>query len=366
MSQSNVRETLRAVESAVDVPPMDEAAVRRLGRAQRRRRGVGRAAVGLGAAGVVAAGLAVGMNGSRDTEQATPADSPSADATPLLQAPAFVLQGQSLAWVRQDGSSQALGVRAESILGWTEDAVYAIDLDSRVTAFEVITDGDDTQIKQLASPVRDPVQWAEVSSDGRYLSWIDLKNRAHWYDLGDDKQLGRPVDVGAGGQLLAVAENGMLLTQGDRVVVHDGEGVVMRLPGVRASTVRAGDLSRNAAAVDDGTRTRLFYYGLASPQGEPYLAATLTGNGAMGIWGERLAAVDPSQGDRSMLEAWDGERLEVTGLEDVDVESLRWSGTSSDLLVNGGSRDGVTHLYRCSLEMRCERLPIEGDVSLGL
>ena len=76
MTQTDVRETLVAVEAAVDVPPMDEAAVRRLGRAERRRRGLVRGAVAVGAAGVVAAGVAFGMTGWGGTDEASPADSP--------------------------------------------------------------------------------------------------------------------------------------------------------------------------------------------------------------------------------------------------------------------------------------------------
>ena len=68
----------------------------------------------------------------------------------------------------------------------------------------------------------------------------------------------------------------------------------------------------------------------------------------------------PEPADRAGVEVWDGGTLTpVTGLDDVIPTAVRWADETT-LLVTG--RDS---LYACNIDLRCEQLPVEGDVGLN-
>jgi hypothetical protein len=362
MSTTEIREALTEVRDAVDVPVVDRLAFERRVRAQRRRRTAGRVlVVGTVAAGVaVAAAVSGGVGGPDRGRDSGPAHESTA-AGGLGETVFFVLDGE-LSALDPSGRVHDLGVRAEAVVGFTSERVYAVDRDSHLVVRTVSYDDEETRratFGRAASPVSGAVQTAALSGDGRYLAWTDLDDVSHRYDLKADREdltvSGGPstsvVDVGADGLLLSEDGELNLRTAGSVIpipVQGDGYGVASQVAFGRVLVNDRDDRSR-LYDVSDGHAARL--------------VATVTGFGTLGPYAERVASIVTDSSDASRLEVWDGgDGLSLTGLG-ATPDQLRWADEST--LLVAAHRGGESSLYACDIDLACQRLPVDGEVDLN-
>ena len=131
MTTTEIREALLAVEQAVDVPPADQVAFQAASGPSARRT-AGRVLVAAAAAAaVVTAGIA-GNAVLGDPESTPIANTPGETATSVPRTVFFTLDNRLTALDPQ-GVVHDLGQYSEGIIGWTEDRLYALDDDSRIT-----------------------------------------------------------------------------------------------------------------------------------------------------------------------------------------------------------------------------------------
>jgi hypothetical protein len=167
----------------------------------------------------------------------------------------------------------------------------------------------------------------------------------------------RTFPAGPDTYVAAVGADGVLLSEDGGLVLRSGQRAV-DVPTVDDGNGWAAQVADGLVLVPDRDgRSRLYDV----TEGEARLTETLDGFGVLGPFGERVALVPSDPDSGAELEVWDGGGLRpVTGL-DATVDSAGWADETT-LLVSGhtGSR-GV--LYSCDIDLRCGRLPVDGEVS---
>jgi hypothetical protein len=362
MTTTEIRHARPEVRDAGEVPPVDALAFRRRVRSERRRRSAARVVAAGTAAAAVAAVVSlasgVGPGAGRSVDPA-PADRPSATGT-VDETVFFVLDGRLTA-LDPTGRVHDLGVRAEGVVGFTSERVFAVDDRSHLVVRTVSYDegSGGATFGREESPVPGAVQTATLSGDGRYLGWTGTDDVSHRYDLKagrEDLTLpGTPltgvVGVSADG-LLLYTPDGLELDDGTSSlsvpVSADGEGA--------ASQVSAGQVLVNGR---DG-RSRL--YDLTGGSARP--VDTLAGFGVLGPYAERIAVLVLQPADRTRLEVWDGgTSTPVSGLGDEIPDQARWADETTLLVAAHDGQRG--DLFACDIELACRRLPVDGEVNLN-
>jgi hypothetical protein len=243
-----------------------------------------------------------------------------------------------------------LGQVSEGVIGWTADHVYALDDESHVTVRRA-----EPPFAAAASPVPGPVQSVALSGDGRYLAWLDLDDQVHRYDLDAGRE-----DV----TFAATADSYVAGVSADGVLVASRSGLSLRVAAGGVAVPLEGDgggwasdVAGDLVTVDESPeRSRLYDLSSASAR----LVETFGGSAALGPYAERVAVIAPEPRDRAWVEVWDGGTLTpVTGLGDVVPTAVRWADETT-LLVQGGRG-----LYACDIDLRCGRLPVDGEPDLG-
>jgi hypothetical protein len=284
-----------------------------------------------------------------------PRSAPLAEAPGEVQAASvpdtvFFTLDNELTALDPRGVVHDLGQVSEGVIGWTTDHVYALDDESHVTVRRA-----DPPFAAAESPVSGPVQSVALSGDGRYLAWLDLDNQVHRYDLDAGRE-----DV----TFAATADTYVAGVSADGVLVASRSGLSLRvaaggvaIPLEGGSNGWASDVAGDLVTVEENPEgSRL--YDLSS--GSARLVDTFAGSATLGPYAERVAVIVPEERDRARVEVWDGGTLmPVTGLGDVVPTAARWADETT-LLVQG-----LRGLYACDIDLRCGRLPVDGEPYLG-
>ena len=350
MTTNEIREALVAIERSVDVPPVDRVAFQARVRAARRRRTTGRALVAVGAAAAVVTAGVVG-NAVVDEPQSAPlAEAPGEVTAGSVPDTVFFTVDHRLTALDPRGVVHDLGQVSEGVIGWTTDHVYALDDESHVTVRRA-----DPPFAAAASPVPGPVQSVALSGDGRYLAWHDLDNQVHRYDL-DAGREDVTFAATADSYVAGVSEGGVLVASRSGLSLRVAAGGVA-VPLEGDSDGWASDVAGRLVTVDESPeQSRL--YDLSSVSAR--LVETFAGSAALGPRAERVALIVPESRDRARVEVWDGGTLmPATGLGDVVPTAVRWADETT-LLVQGGRG-----LYSCDIDLRCGKLPVDGEPDLG-
>ncbi len=349
MTTTEIRDALRAVEQAVDVPPVDRVDFQARVRAERRRRTAGRALIGVAAAAALVAGGVTARAVLDDPDRTPVADVP-VQPDEVLTETVFLVLDHRLTALDPDGTQHDLGQPGEAVVGTTSELLVAVDDESRVVMRRT-----EPPFREVASPVAGAVQSVALSGDGRYLAWLDLDDEVHRYDLVADRE-DVTFDVGTDGYVAAVGERGVLAFTDGALVLRDANGSIP-IPVQNDGFSYSSDLARDLVTVNDGDgRSQL--YDVSS--GTARLVETFEGEAAIGPFAERVAVIVPEARDRARVEVWDGgTRLPVTGLGDVIPTFVRWAGETT-LLVDGEQAG----LFACDIDLRCARLPVSGDVRI--
>jgi hypothetical protein len=287
-----------------------------------------------------------------------PVDRPP--ATGAVGEAVFVVRDGRLTALDPAGQVHDLRVRAEGVVGFTSERVYAVDDESHVVVRSVSyrDGGGRASFGREESPVPGPVQTAALSGEGRYLAWTDNDDVSHRYDLKADREdLTIPGDPLT--SVVDVSADGLLLQTSEGLVLRDaGSEVAVPVPAGGAGA--AAQLAAGHVLVPgrDG-RSRL--YDLGGGVARP--VDSLAGFGVLGPYAERVGVLVPEPADRARLEVWDGATgRPVTGLGDEIPDQVRWADETT-LLVT--AHDGQrADLFACDIELACRRLPVDGDVSL--
>ena len=350
MSTTEIREALLAIERAVEAPPVDHVAFQARVRAERRRRNAGRALVGVAAAAAV---VTAGMAGNAvfgDPSNTPIANTPAETATSVSRTVFFTLDNRLTALDPQ-GVVHDLQQYSEGVIGWTEDRIYALDDDSQIRVrraeppFDIVP----------GAPTPDPVQSVALSGDGRYVAWLGLDGMMHRYDLEADRE-DLEFSVAQDSFVAGVSADGVLVASRSGISLRDAAGGVA-IPVQGDLDGWASDVAGDLVVVNESLdRSRL--YDLS--EGSAQLVETFPGSAVLGPYAERVAVIVPESADRARVEVWDGGTLmPVSGLDGVIPTAVRWADETT-LLVTG--RDA---LYACDIELKCGRLPVDGDVGLN-
>jgi hypothetical protein len=357
MTSTEIRDALTEVRDAVEVPAVDEVAFRARVRAERRRYRGGRAlAAGAAVVALVAGGVGVGqlagLQGSRD---AAPASGSTPEAGAVSETVWFVRDGRLTA-LDPSGRVHDLGVRAEGVVGYTTERVYAVDAESRIVVFGREHDheglGQDSAYPREDSPVPGAVQSVALSGDGRYLAWMDLQDTVTVYDLKAERVDFR-VDVPRTSYVAAVGAEGVLVSENVDLVLHTATGEIA------VPTQEAGD---SWGAQVAGGRVLV-----AGPAGESSvydvrtgvaqrIAVVRGGSAALAPGGLAAATIESAPDDSAVVNLWDGGVVRpLRGLEGVP-EQVRFADETT-LLVQ--TRGGSSDLWACSTDERaCGALPV--------
>jgi len=360
MTTTEIRDALAAVQHAVDVPPVDQVAFRARVRTERRRRTAGRSLVGAAAAAAVVAAGVTGnaVLGDPDRSPATgPADEPQ--EAPDLSGTVYFTVDNRLVALDPDGTLHESGLRSEGVIGWTGQRVYAVDMESGVVVYRVRNADGALTFTREESPVSGPVQRVEMSGDRRYLAWLDNGNVVHRYDLKAGQE-DVTIPVSANTLVSGVAAEGVLLSEDGALSVRDDDSSIA-IPVRGPADSFASDIAFGLVLVNDqDARARLY----SVREGSAQPVTELAGAGVLGPFGERVATIVEDPADRAHVEMWDGVPMgPVTGLDGVFPVELRWAGEST-LLVSG-YRGGGPVVYACDIDLRCQQLPVDGDVRLS-
>jgi hypothetical protein len=350
MTTTEIREALVAIEQSVEVPPVDQAAFQARVQAERRRRTTGRALIGVAAAAAVVTAGVVGNTVLDEPQSAPLADAPGEVAVASVPDTVFFTLDDELTALDPHGEVHDLGQVSEGVIGWTADHVYALDDESHVTVRRA-----EPPFAAAASPVPGPVQSVALSGDGRYLAWLDLDDQVHRYDL-DAGREDVTFAATAGSYVAGVSADGVLVASRSGLSLRVAAGGVA-VPLEGDGDGWASDVAGDLVTVDESPeRSRL--YDLSSVSAR--LVETFGGSAALGPNAERVAVIVPEPRDRARVEVWDGGTLmPVTGLGDVVPTAVRWADETT-LLVQA-----VRGLYACDVDLRCGRLPVDGEPDLG-
>lgn len=362
MTGTDVREALRAVADTTDAPAPDQLAFQRLVRQERRRRTGGRLLVGVAAAAVVAVGAtALGtLPGDRPTQVAVAPRTVDASG---LDVPAHLVVDGRLVAVDPQGERHDLGV-AEDVVGWTSEEVYYVDTESVLIrrALDTSDEGPGGWTWGEPEEVVGPVQSARLSADGRWLGWIDLRERLHAVDLkagADAAPVQQPgntvlVDLAQGTGAPLVSQDGdlVLLTAAGEVVVPteaDGYGLV---------ATASRDL---VAVVDRDDTTRL--YDISSGAAE--LVDSVPGAGVLSPYGDALVSVELSRDDVASAVLWPGDGEPAVLPVPGSPQMAGWADDDTVLVSTAEDGRDVVHACDVAEPSRCHVL-VESDGSVRL
>lgn len=350
MTTTEIREALSAIEQTVDVPPVDQVAFQARVRSERRRRTAGRTLVAAAAAAAVVTAGVVGSSVLDGPERVPTAETPGEVKVGSVPDTVFFTVDNRLAALDPRGVTHDLGQVSEGVIGWTADSVFALDEESHVTVRRA-----EPPFAEVASPVPGAVESVALSGDGRYLAWLDLDNQVHRHDL----EAGREdltFAAAPDSYIAGVSADGVLVAGRSGLSLRDAAGGVA-IPLEGGADGWASDTARDLVTVDESwERSRL--YDLS--EGSAELVETFDGSAALGPYAERVAVIVPEAGDRARVEVWDGGTLmPTTGLGDIVPTAVRWADETT-LLVQGGRG-----LYACDIELRCGKLPVDGEPDIG-
>lgn len=348
MTTTEIRDALRAVQHAVDVPAPDQVAFQAEVRAARRRRTTGRALVGAAAVGA----LVVGGLGVRaivaDPDEPRLADTPGGewDWTQTLM---FVEHDGRLAALGGDGSLHDLGPRVDQLLGAPGSWMYVID-DGELDVRWAVPPYDD-----LESPVEGPVRSAALSRDGDFLAWLDPDGRVHRYDVQAERE-DLAFEVGPGSEVVDVSSAGVLVADDGTLTVHGGNGNV-DVPVSNDRFTLDAQLAGDQLLLNDSDGEAVLY---DVSGGVARVVDTLRGPGELSPFFERVALVRPHG-----VDVWASGRLSsATGLANVTPTAVRWA-LETRLVVAGYDASDATVLYSCDVDLACTQLPVDGPVSFA-
>lgn len=294
MTGTDLREALHAIADTTDVPPRDQLAFQRLVRRERRTRLGVRAAV-VGAAAALLVGATAVVPFLRDAEVAGLA--PAVPSPPVgavnLETPVYFVADGALTAIDPQGRVHDLGVRAEEVIGYTSEFVYAVGDDSHVLRFDATTSREGPggwRFERVDAGVRGPVQSAQLSADGRWLGWVDLEERLHTIDL-KAGTTADPVQLRGSGYLVDLAQGT------GTPLVTDDRGLVLLRPG-RPQVVGGGDTwsataSRDRLAVPRGASTVVY----DTADGVVHAFDEVPGVGRLSPYGDLIASVSTDDGD---------------------------------------------------------------------
>jgi hypothetical protein len=361
MSPTDLHTALIDVHDAVDVPPLDRVGVQVRARAHRRRRTAGRAAVGVAAA-LVVGGVAWAVPGGGAPDRATPAPSSEKGRLrePVLAEPVWFVQDDRLTSLDPTGDVQHYAADVDTVVGWTDDRVYAIASGTRrLVVGETTWDAGRGELSfAFGDPPTDKaVGSAALSGDGRFLAWT-VADYLTFIDMEADTTTS--TQVRAGTVVEGVSAAGVLLAS---------PGAMDLFLDARYRSIPAPDGEPAVAALaqdhvlvrwpDGGSRL----YDLAS--GEVVPVATYPGPTALGPYAERVAVLTGDPVDLRVLEIGpDGGGVRVTGLDGIVLDEVRWAD-ETHLLVRGHDAADLPGLWGCDIDMTCRQLAVDGELSLG-
>ena len=358
---TRISEALRAVADATAAPDQDRLEFQRLVRAERRRRLAGRSGIAVAAAAVVAAVVASVLpfvhHGDDD---AVPAGT---TGRIHLQRPVFVVVDGYLNVVDPNGDVHDVGEPAEDVLGSTASGAYVVGGDSQVLHYEA-RPGGSWRFGRAPGSTVDVVQSAQLSADGRYLGWVDLRDRVHVRDLATGTNAD-PVRARGSGYLADLASRtGTALVVDDRgLVLHRLSGAQVVLTGDSWDATVAGD----RVAVPAPSRTSSTIYRVL-PDNDVTPLFDVPGSGRLSPLGDLVASVSDDDGDASStvwltLPGNDPRRLSVDGRP----EAVGWADDDTVLVTT--RVDGHAALYGCEATDptgTCAPLGLTGDqIDLG-
>jgi hypothetical protein len=346
MTTVEIRAALTEVRDAVEVPPVDEVAFRARVRAERRRQRGGRVLVAAAAAVVLAAG-AVGVGrlaGAHVNRDVPPASGSPAETARVSETVWFVRDGR-LVSLDPSGRVHDLRLRAEGVLGYTSERVYAVDAESRVVVLGRDRDRED-------SPVPGAVQSAALSGDGRYLAWLDLRDTVTVYDLKAEQEAFH-VDAPHSGYVAAVGADGVLVAADRGLVLHTAAGEVM-VPTDDGGDPWGAQLAGGRVLVAGPAGESSVYDVRAGAARQ--IAVLDGGSGALAPDGATAATIDTAPDDSAVVNVWDGQDAEpLRGLDGVP-EQVRFADEGTLLVQTSG---GSAALWACSTSDRtCGALPV--------
>ena len=280
---TRISEALRAVADATAAPDQDRLEFQRLVRAERRRRLAGRAGIAVAAAAVVAAVVASVLPFVHHGEDdAVPAGTPGRIH---LQRPVFVVVDGYLNVVDPNGDVHDVGEPAEDVLGSTASGAYVVGGDSQVLHYEA-RPGGSWRFGRAPGSTVDVVQSAQLSADGRYLGWVDLRDRVHVRDLATGTNAD-PVRARGSGYLADLASRtGTALVVDDRgLVLHRLSGAQVVLTGDSWDATVAGD----RVAVPAPSRTNSTIYRVL-PDNDVTPLFDVPGSGRLSPLGDLVAS----------------------------------------------------------------------------
>lgn len=360
MSITEISAALHEVRDAVEVPAVDRIDFQRRVRAERRRRTTGRALVAGAAVAAVVAGVALASGGGgaradRRLDQGTA--SHSAAAANLPGTVFFVLDGTVRA-LDPSGALHDLGIDAEGVVGWTSERVFVLDETRHLTVGTVSYDDEGSHLASFGrseSPVHGEVLTASLSGDGRYLGWTGADHVLHRYDLKAERE-DLMLPGGPQTSVVSVGASGLLLG-GDGGLVLRGADSDVAVPVEPSGYGVASDVAYGRVLVNDrDERARLYDVG----DGSARLVETLDGFAALGPYAERVAVIEDG-GTR--VSVWDGGRLLPLSGFGASPDQLRWADETT-LLIAAHDSDG-SGLWECDVDLACQRLPVDGEVSLN-
>lgn len=286
MTGTDLGEALHAVADATPAPAPDRIAFQRLVRQERRRRTCERLLLGAAVASVAAIGVAAvtAFPGDRSTP---PATTPYVAGAADLQAPVHLVADRTLFAFDPQGDRHDLGP-AEEVVGWTSESVWYVGPDSELLRRDLANSDEGPGGWTWSEPVDvvAPVQSAQVSADGRWLGWVDLRERLHVQDLkaGTDAE---PVQLEGSGYLVDLAQGtGAALVADDRgLVLLAGDGplpIPHQEPGFDSTATRdlVAVVGRNETLVHrlEGDRVQALW--------------SVPGPGRLSSYGDALAWTD--------------------------------------------------------------------------
>jgi hypothetical protein len=338
-TDTDIRTTLRRTVEATDVPFIDEAGFeRRVRRHRNRRRSGVVGAVAAAAAAVLAVPLAVSQIDS------DPGSAPPPFAAVGPRPAAYFVLGARAVMLDGDGELYDLDVRAEAVIGPTDQGVLILSRESRLVHVRVSESDRGWTFDRVEAPTTRPVQSAAVSADGSRVAVVDLEEDLVVYDLGGD-ELSRTPNVGSA--YVADFSDRVLYAVGDDTLRFGMGPDAVEIPvfdGPAWDSAAGG----NVVAVSSHPTTRI--YDVAD--GSAVEIAELPGRGDLSPDGRYYVA---GQEDTPAA-LWDGdsgEQLPLSGL-DGPADQLRW--LDQDTFVAGSSA-AHGELYACEAStQRCERI----------
>ena len=362
MTATQISEALRAVADATTTPEHDRVAFQRLVRDERRRRTSAR----LGVAGAVAAAAAVvaatvvqpfGGDDDRRPEPARPLPVSSFD----LQVPVYLVVDGGLAAIDTDGTLHESGIRAEEVIGFTEQGAWFVGGQSGVVEVTASwsAGGSDSWSSQPSDLVGGAVSSAQLSDDGRWLGWVDLQARLHVHDL-ETREDSVPVRLRDDGFLVDLAQGT------GTPLVADDHGLLLLRPDnpqvLGTETTWAATAARDRVAVPYERRT--FVYDTSGD--EARFIGEVPGLGVLSPHGDRVASVSADEGDASRTA-----RLAVPGSQahalavDGRPDTVSWA--DDDTVLVSSWLDGAVAVFACEAtdaDGGCTRLDVGTPRSL--